>query len=68
LTHQREGEGTIRKHPDAALQPLVAPHQDVDLVARVDPVGDACWGGLARLLCTRRAGQAAREQRNQQCK
>jgi hypothetical protein len=67
LTDQRKGEGAVWKHPNTPLQALVAPHQNVEFVARVDPVSNACRGGLAALLCARHTAHTAIGDCEQQC-
>ena len=38
LADEREGEGAVGKYEDVALKALVAPDEDLELIAGIDPV------------------------------
>ncbi len=53
LTDQREGNRSVRQNPDNALEPLLAPNIDLQLVARIDTI----W---PRVRCDRRSRHLSR--------
>jgi hypothetical protein len=61
LADERKSEGSVRKHQHGTLQALIAPDQDFELIAGIDPIWRRDCGWTA-LLCLRdRTGPQAKE-------